>query len=707
MAMNGSSLVSLTPKRSLEFNLQQIIDGEKNCTAMLIIKNTSSHKIAFKVKTTHLGWYYVKPNQDVLQEGEVKEVQITLTETESKRILDSASKGMFESLDRHRFRVQTKIISAEDYDMISCVPIHQKGERSAHVWGSESIMSRSDKRLRVELIYPAFLQSSVFPPSPLPLPVDNALSSSLPTPPPKPPAMLGPSSSRPSPSQSAQNTSAGNGLNMTAASQVNTTCVQSPFGTKNTSSATVTIEPQASTNTTQRDRAVTANLSPESSMLQNSSSSIVQSRTYISTLHDSHPGSRSGLSTTTTSPTTSPASSQGVHTEGNGSPASQGHLSMLRSSPTMLSKYDNDATNVSGSGDNLAQWMLSPENNRRTPIPRSEASMSHSMDMQREGSPLGLDQTSLVYPVSYRRPHVLVACSGSVATLKIPELVAELSRFAAVRLVLSGPAAEHFLNRSRDYNDSAWKMFVSVGGLNLIVHESEEWKWNRMGDAVCHIALRKWAHCVLIAPASADILAKISTGQCDSLMLSVLRAWDFTRPILVAPAMNSLMWTHPATKVTLLQLRLWGYRVLEPVEKVLACNDVGKGALVGIPVLVQAVHEALMARDWTADDVSSTLPCLQDDYLEAIDHKKELGQEQNGIVARRATTTALIAVSVAACLAVLNRSNHTLPDISKVSSLLRDAMMGTFGGLAIQVTRLPTVASNLLATSGLFNQLRR
>ena len=79
--------------------------------------------------------------------------------------------------------------------------------------------------------------------------------------------------------------------------------------------------------------------------------------------------------------------------------------------------------------------------------------------------------------------------------------------------------------------------------------------WNKRTDPVLHIDLRKWANAFLIAPLSANSLAKISNGLCDNLLTLVCRCWDMRKdeserlriPLIVCPAMNSLMWDHPIT----------------------------------------------------------------------------------------------------------------------------------------------------------------
>lgn len=148
-----------------------------------------------------------------------------------------------------------------------------------------------------------------------------------------------------------------------------------------------------------------------------------------------------------------------------------------------------------------------------------------------------------------RVTNILICCSGSVATLKVPEIAVELSKneFLDFRIICS-KASLHFLKNAKLYNPAIWKQFEACGGLKLVFTDEEEWDcWKKIGDSVLHIDLSQWADIVIVAPASADIIAKISSGIADTLLLSVLRAWDFRKPCILCPAMNTMMWCHPVT----------------------------------------------------------------------------------------------------------------------------------------------------------------
>lgn len=190
---------------------------------------------------------------------------------------------------------------------------------------------------------------------------------------------------------------------------------------------------------------------------------------------------------------------------------------------------------------------------------------------------------------------VLVAATGSVATVKVPMLASELiDRGCEVRVVMS-ETARHFLSREdlavvlREARERCGQAGEEEG----VYLEEDEWKtWQKMGDPVLHIELGKWADVLVIAPLSANTLAKLANGLCDNLTTSVARAWDYSKPVLAAPAMNTRMWTHPVTAehVGTLSSRD-GIKFVDPVVKTLACKDVGLGAMAPYEAIAEAALE--------------------------------------------------------------------------------------------------------------------
>jgi len=178
--------------------------------------------------------------------------------------------------------------------------------------------------------------------------------------------------------------------------------------------------------------------------------------------------------------------------------------------------------------------------------------------------------------------NVLLCCTGSVATIKTSQLLEQLKNNYNVKLVVT-EHSRHFLPE-----------LETLGSLgDQIYTDQHEWdSWNGRGDPVVHIDLRKWADVLLVAPLDANTLAKMAAGIADNLVTCVLRAWDFTRPLIVAPAMNTMMWNHPVTSSHLNLLQSWGVTVVPPVEKVLVCGDKGTGAMAGLDTIQAAIHTA-------------------------------------------------------------------------------------------------------------------
>ncbi|ETN36378.1 uncharacterized protein HMPREF1541_08655 [Cyphellophora europaea CBS 101466] len=207
-----------------------------------------------------------------------------------------------------------------------------------------------------------------------------------------------------------------------------------------------------------------------------------------------------------------------------------------------------------------------------------------------------------------QKHHILLAASGSVATIKLPAIAESLAQHSnvAIRIVLTKSAGEFLQGQSSE--QPRLESLRQLPNVEAIYHDEDEWAkpWVR-GDKILHIELRRWAHVLLVAPLSANSLAKMANGISDGLLLSVIRAWDTTgiidarkKRIFVAPAMNTAMWVHPITnkQVEVLEQE-WGQRedgwvsVLRPVEKELACGDVGSGAMMDWRDIVRQIEEHL------------------------------------------------------------------------------------------------------------------
>lgn len=211
--------------------------------------------------------------------------------------------------------------------------------------------------------------------------------------------------------------------------------------------------------------------------------------------------------------------------------------------------------------------------------------------------------------------HLLLAASGSVATIKIPNIVQGLSNYPnlSIRIILTDSAAKFLQGQSEEQPDLA--TIAKYPNVDAIYLDEDEWRvpWVR-GAPILHIELRRWADLMVIAPLSANTLAKLSHGLCDNLLTSVVRAWqveprsassaedtdtdsDASTPeqkrIIIAPAMNTAMWKHPLTALHLRapesEEHFHWFDVLRPVEKLLACGDSGDGAMCDWKVIVETI----------------------------------------------------------------------------------------------------------------------
>ena len=163
--------------------------------------------------------------------------------------------------------------------------------------------------------------------------------------------------------------------------------------------------------------------------------------------------------------------------------------------------------------------------------------------------------------------HLVLGLSGGVACYKSAELVRELGRAGATVQVVMSEAAERFITA------------VTLQALsNRPVYTSQ---WDaREPNAMPHINLTREADAVLVAPASADFMARLAHGRADELLSLLCLARPIERcPLLLAPAMNREMWAHPATQRNAAQLRADGATLLGPASGDQACGEIGDGRM--------------------------------------------------------------------------------------------------------------------------------
>jgi phosphopantothenoylcysteine decarboxylase/phosphopantothenate--cysteine ligase len=172
-----------------------------------------------------------------------------------------------------------------------------------------------------------------------------------------------------------------------------------------------------------------------------------------------------------------------------------------------------------------------------------------------------------------QKPRVLLGITGSVAAYKAVDLIHQLKSFAQVKVVLTEAGSKLVPLKALEKASGSEVWTSLFKGSTPIAPGTPS--GTHPFAVVPHIEYAKSADLILIAPATADILAKLSFGLADDL-LSTLSLYA-TCPIWVAPAMNVKMWNHPAVKQNALTLRSRGVRFLGPDSGHLACGEVGDG----------------------------------------------------------------------------------------------------------------------------------
>ncbi len=176
---------------------------------------------------------------------------------------------------------------------------------------------------------------------------------------------------------------------------------------------------------------------------------------------------------------------------------------------------------------------------------------------------------------------VLLGVSGGIAAYKACDVVSQLRKLGhEVRVVLTTNATRFVTPLT----------FEALSGNPVLLDTFAGAPAGGDVGAIDHINWAKWPDVVLVAPASANTLARIACGLADDALSTVLLALPQATPVLLAPAMNTEMWRNPATVRNLQWIADLGrYRFIDPVSKRLACGDVGPGALAAPDDLVAAV----------------------------------------------------------------------------------------------------------------------
>ena len=206
---------------------------------------------------------------------------------------------------------------------------------------------------------------------------------------------------------------------------------------------------------------------------------------------------------------------------------------------------------------------------------------------------------------------VVLCVTGGIAAYKAADLTSKLRHAGAAVRVLMTESATQFISPMT---------FETLSGNRTVVDTFDRnFAWE-----VEHISLAKAADVFVIAPATANVIAKAAHGIADDMVTTTLLATK--APVVIAPAMNTGMYDNPVTQQNLQTLRMRGFHIIDPAAGRLACGDTGRGKLPDTPVLIQGIERALTPQDLAGLRVLVTAGPTQ----EAMDPVRFLSNHSSG-----------------------------------------------------------------------------
>ena len=176
--------------------------------------------------------------------------------------------------------------------------------------------------------------------------------------------------------------------------------------------------------------------------------------------------------------------------------------------------------------------------------------------------------------------NILLAVTGSISAYKAADLTSQLTKLGHQVKILMTPAATAFITPLTLQVLSKQAVLVEV------MTEDDP-------KQIQHIDLGKEADLFLVAPASANTIAKLAIGLADNMVTSTALALPQGTKKILAPAMNTKMLEHPATQRNLKLLQDYGYQIIQPRHATLACGDQGSGALASIETMLTTIQESV------------------------------------------------------------------------------------------------------------------
>lgn len=177
--------------------------------------------------------------------------------------------------------------------------------------------------------------------------------------------------------------------------------------------------------------------------------------------------------------------------------------------------------------------------------------------------------------------NVLLGVTGSIAAYKAADIANQLTKRGHTVDVVLTKHAQEFITPLTFQTLTKRRVYTNMFSLEI-------------PNEVEHISLAKRADIALVAPASANLIGKLANGIADDLLTTVLLALDHA-PLYLSPAMNTAMYENRIVQANLKRLTDTGVRLIEPRESVLACGDLGRGALAEVGAILDVIEAALNA----------------------------------------------------------------------------------------------------------------
>jgi len=241
-----------------------------------------------------------------------------------------------------------------------------------------------------------------------------------------------------------------------------------------------------------------------------------------------------------------------------------------------------------------------------------------------------------------KNKNILVGVSSSIAIYKTLELIRLYIKSGANVQVIMTPSATKFI---------APLTFETISQNKVLIEQNEDWSKNSILN---HIDIGKWADIFIIAPATANTINKLSNGIADNLLLQTALA--YSRVKLICPAANTNMIQNPITTASLKMIKLCNFKIIEPIDKQLACGDVGTGAMAEVIDIFHSTVRELLSEDYWLD---RKIVLNGGGTIEKIDDVRYISNFSSGKMAA-SLATALYYKGADVCL--VTTKDHTIPN---------------------------------------------